>query len=411
MEKGIEKIEEILDTVKLREFAKGTNGEFVTLVDIQHTKSLLKKQAEKYKDLVITEENYKKEGAAAERELRESRLALSKIHKSNNSILNQVKRDEKETYESLIEIVQPGEVRLKTAIVEIEDKVKIEKERKRKLEEERVDNIKKELEKEKSDFESMISKGRSKEDLVSYNQKLDSLEERFEGFGEFKFEAERIHAIFTGRRKELEKQISDFEELERNKIESEKKKKEEEEFKNQILELRISELVERGFEHIKHLSVLSNKVSEITENDLKSLSELEWFNKKKEFIERFKESEKQKEKQLSERWESIVSDLRKINVNVKDYELKEGQVVTEKQIQDLKDLYDLEKQKTKVQIAKSVLSEIDPFKNEILRFISSFEKKINSKDFKQAKSKEILTSLVDSIEKDVNDILGSEINK
>ena len=57
-----------------------------------------------------------------------------------------------------------------------------------------------------------------------------------------------------------------------------------------------------------------------------------------------------------------------------------------------------------------VKSEIEPFKNETLGFLKGFEKKLNSTEFKNLKSKEVLVSYSERLLKLVDDTFGGVYN-
>ena len=123
--------------VKLKEVLKGSEGELIVLQDFEQTKETLVEVARKYENLVITKENLK-EGKEARAEIREFRFGVQNITKHNKDLLNKAKNEMEDTMGGLIELIKPTEDKLDAQIKEIENAVKIEKERKEQEERERI---------------------------------------------------------------------------------------------------------------------------------------------------------------------------------------------------------------------------------------------------------------------------------
>mgnify|MGYP001308333186 FL=1 len=102
-------------------------------VVFNHTEASLSEFVNDYKNLVITEENFK-DGKGALRSVREKRYEIQNIQKENNAICNDIKRQNSDIGAKLINIISPVEGKIKEQIDSIEAKrkaIKAEKERKK----------------------------------------------------------------------------------------------------------------------------------------------------------------------------------------------------------------------------------------------------------------------------------------
>ena len=407
-------IEEELTPVKLKEFKKGDDGQFITLVDIEHTKDILRKLARKYNRLNITRENWKKEGLEAERILRNSRYALQKIHKSNNKFLNDVKKKERELYEGLISIIKPIEEKLKGKIDEIKEEIKREREEAERKERERLEKIENKLKDYEFDLEKILVKGRTKEDLEVFDKKMSELKDDIEKglFEEFEFKAKRLEAIHLSKRRDLVLEIESREREERERIEFEERKRAEAEKRMKIFEYRKRVLIEdKGLTYKNDLFLISDykvEVSKINEFD-----EIEWFEFIK-FIDKKKEDlAKEKELKISEGLKELKNEFNDTLIvfeglggDKEKWNLKDGEYPTEKMIKDLKDeVKELQKRK-KQRLIDGVTKEMEFFKEKTLSFISELENDYKNYDFRYAESKSIIGNLINSIKKSTKQIIG-----
>lgn len=402
--KELSEIEKVLTPKKLKEYASGENGEFIKLVDVEQTKSLLLEIANKHKNIVVSRDNYKKEAKSAEKELRDARLALQRIHKSNNSLLNKAKKDEKELYESLIDIVSGEEKKIREKIDEIDSAIRKEKEeaelRERRKKEELESNIKKyEL-----FFEGKISGGKTDSDLVEYNKKLDEMQENIDKdiYGEFGYKAIRVQAVYEGRRSELESRIESekarAKEIEELNAEKEKREKQAE----VALKFRLNHIEATGF-----------KVEDEAEIEkIKGLSEVEWYDYLEAFVDLAKEKKEKQKKDAKEAikkikgiWSDLVSKYIELGGGKNDFDIA-GRVPTDKELEKLKSSISSLKERNLSIKKKGVKKEISYYQNRLLKTLSDLDKKRKEQEFEHEESKTIIDNLMTETEKVVNRVLG-----
>ena len=225
--------------VKLKEVLKGSEGELIVLQDFEQTKETLVEVARKYENLVITKENLK-EGKEARAEIREFRFGVQNITKHNKDLLNKAKNEMEDTMGGLIELIKPTEDKLDAQIKEIENAVKIEKERKEQEERERIANLNKRLSEYRVNFEKVVEFGRTDEDEQKFNDIFNELQTAKDNdeFQEFGFDADNILDEYAAKLPTLKARIEQIkedarkeEELKKEREEFEAKKREEEKAK------------------------------------------------------------------------------------------------------------------------------------------------------------------------------------
>lgn len=426
-------------TTALKEIAKkGEDGQFITLVDLEQTKVILTDLAEKYKGLEVTKENYKKEGAEAEKELRQTRYALQRIYKSNNAFLNDIKKSEKDTYDGLIELIEPQEKRIYdqvNAFKEIEAKAKEEEARKEK---ERVEKIEQALKEAEFAMEKAIIQGKTQEDLADYDKFLEEFKNSFETFEEMEFKAKRLHAIYTAKRSQLVTQIEEYEDLERKRKEQAEKDEKRAEQLAKIYEARKALLIKKGFE-LTHLDTFMAFGLEYSIKEVKDKDEVDWYDlvelidekiaKAKEEAEAKEKAEKEererKEKEEQERkekeerdalikarkdWDDMVIQYQALGGEPKLWKLRKDEIPSKEEVADLvKALKDLHAQKRLLK-QKEVKADIEPYKDEVLEFLKGLDAKISGEKFKNIESKTILENFKNRTLEVINEVFGEVYN-
>lgn len=231
----------------VKEVIENSKGSLIELKNNEETESKLKEVAEKFKDLKITTENLD-EGKKAREEVRNFRYNIQSVLKHNNDLLNATKKTLKESSEKLIEIIEPTESRLHEQIQAIENKKKIEKEEKERIENERITGISKKIAEFTSFLEIKFQIGKTEKDLSEFDSKLEEIENSLDLLQEFRFEGEDILEDFKIKRNvilervESEKNlIAEKEKLEKEKenarIQAEELQKEKEKFEKDKKEL------------------------------------------------------------------------------------------------------------------------------------------------------------------------------
>lgn len=212
--------------VQLREIIKGSEGELIILQDFNQTKENLVKVADKYKNLVVTKDNFE-DGKKARMEIREMRYGLQNIAKHNNSLINQAKSEMKEAMDELIEILKPTEDKIDEQIKSIENEKKIEKERKEREEQERIAKINKEIADVRVHFEKLVSFGRTDDDVKEFCQLVDKMAERNANyeFQEFGFEIENLLEEYNGKLQELRDRVEQIKQDQLREQENKRKEK------------------------------------------------------------------------------------------------------------------------------------------------------------------------------------------
>lgn len=424
----------------LKEIAKkGEDGQFITLVDIEETKTILTKLSERHKDLKVTKDNYKKEGAEAEKELRQTRYALQRIHKSNNGFLNDIKKAEKETYDGLIDLIQPQEQRIYEDIAVFKEQAKREKEEAERKEKERVEKIEKTLKETEFALEKAVIQGKTQKDVEEYDKFLEELANNFPTFEEMEFQAKRLHAIYKAKREQLVKQVQEQEDLERRRVEQEEKDKKRAEQLEKIYIARKNHLIKKGFV-ITHLETFEGFGLEYTTNEVKEKDEVEWYElqeqvdnaitkakeeqearekaeqeekerKEKEEKERKEKEEREALKKARKDWDDLVTIYEGLGGDPKLWKLKKDEIPSSGDIERLtKATRDLQNQKKTLKL-KAVKKDIEPFKNDTLEFLKEMETKIDGATFKNAESKSILENFKTRTLEVVNEVFGEVYNK
>jgi hypothetical protein len=422
-------IEALLTPAKLKEIAsQGEDGQFIKLVDIDHTKQLLTDLATKYKDLKITKDNWKQEGVEGEKELRQTRYALQRIYKSNNAFLNDVKKSEKQTYDDLINVIEPHEKRVYDEVNAFKEIAKKEKEEADRKEKERVEGIEKALKETEFALEKAVIQGKTQEDLIKYDEFLEDLKNRFADFEEMEFQAKRLHAIYTAKREKLKEQVTNQEALVKQMQENAEKEAKREEQKGKIYELRKDKLLKKGLE-FTHLNTFDGYGVNITNEDVKQKDEIEWYEFLEtldEKIQKQKEEQEAKEKQEQEAkdkaekdalikarkdWDDLVTIYEGLGGDPKVWKLKKDEIPSTGDIERLtKATRDLQIQKKTLKL-KAVKDDIEPFKNNTLQFLKLIDETITATTFKNAESKSILENFKERTLEVVNEVFGEVYNK
>lgn len=412
---SLSEIENDLTPAKTKDWVNGESGELIRLVDLQHTKSKLVGMKKKYSSLKITKENYKKEGADAEKILRQTRCLLQNIHKKNNKYLNDTKNEEKKMFDELILEIEPVEKRLKSEISIIENSVKFEKEEKEKAEEKRKKEIEDNLSEWDINLGKMLSSIKNEEQLEVFDKTLSELKDRFPAFEEFEFKAKRIYAVFSGRRSEAVNFIDEVKKLAEDKKKIEEQKEELASKREKILDFRANQLSKRGFifsgseriSFIREGSLLKIDVEKVL-----SLDEVDWTVELDRIdleIKLFEENKsKEVEKSVSdikEQWKDLVEVFKGFG-GVMSTKLKGNHIPTKEDIDNLKKATEEIHKKKKAQKMKEVKTEIEPWQSEFLKFIAGFEKRVKSSKFVNNESEAIMYNLINRFEEVINEVLG-----
>lgn len=417
----------VLDNLptKLKEIAKkGEDGQFITLVDIEQTKTILSELSKKYKGLEVTKDNYKNDALKAEKELRQTRYALQRIHKSNNAFLNEVKRGEKETYEGLISLIQPEEKRIYTDISVFKEKAKREKEEVERKEKERIDRIEKTLKEAEFSLEKALIQGKTDDDIKKYDEFLDELKSQFADFEEMEFKAKRLHAIYTAKRGGLEKQVREWQEMEEKRKEEAEKAKIRAEKALKIFKARESYLIKKGLKQDN--GNLTGHGLTYKEEEIKEKDEVEWYDiqeevektileykKRKQEEEKEKKAEKEKReiealKDALKHWSDLLTIYKGLGGDVKLWKLKKNEIPSKKDVEELtKATKELHKKQKRIKLER-VKKEIKPFKDEILNFIDEMEHKIDEAKFNHSETRSILKNFTTSTKKIFNNVFNEE---
>lgn len=417
----------VLDNLptKLKEIAKkGEDGQFITLVDIEQTKTILSELSTKYKGLEVTKDNYKNDASKAEKELRQTRYALQRIHKSNNAFLNEVKRGEKETYEGLINLIQPEEKRIYTDISVFKEKAKREKEEAERKEKERIYRIEKTLKEAEFSLEKALIQGKTDDDIKKYDEFLEELKSQFSEFEEMEFKAKRLHAIYTAKRGNLEKQVIEWQEMEEKRKEEAEKAKIRAEKALKILKARESYLIKKGLKQDN--GNLTGYGLTYTKEEIKEKDEVEWYDIQEEvektileYKKREQEAEKEKKAEKEKReiealkdalkhWSDLLTIYKGLGGDVKLWKLKKNEIPSKKDVEELtKATKELHKKQKRTKLER-VKKEIKPFKDEILNFIDEMEHKIDEAKFNHSETRSILKNFTTSTKKIFNNVFNEE---
>lgn len=419
-ETAVEKPKKEITALELKEIAKkGKEGKFIALVDLNETKAILTELSDKYKDLEVTADNYKKEGAEAEKELRQTRYALQNIHDGNNTFLNNIKKAQKQTYDGLIAIIEPQEERIYkevNAFKKIEEDKKKEKEE---AEKKRIERIEKALKEAEFSLEKALIQGKTQEDLDNYDKFLEELEKSFPTFEEREFEVKRMHAIYTAKRLLLEEQIKKCIEAEKIRQEQEAKDKKRQEQADKIYEIRKTKLIEAGLSFDEKTGVFTafDKFT-YTKEEVKAKDEVEWYELldylTKELAEILDQKKKADEKAEKDKlikarndWDEAVTIYEGLGGDGKLWRLKKDEIPSEEEVakltQAIKDLH-AKKRALKLQ---SVKADLEPYKENALKLVEELENDIKNKEFKNEESINILNNFKSKLNELVGESFGA----
>lgn len=391
--------------VSLKEVAKNANGEFVTVVDVKAAKSKMTKLKNSYEGLVITKDNYKKEGAKAESALRQMRYDLQNMKTSNQDVLKQSRKDNDELFDGFIAIIKPFEEKFKLAITGFKDEARLEKENKEKEIKEREERLDKKIKSFEHDAEIWLVKGKDGEDLISYDALLASFKEGFSEFDERMYEARELHSIFIGRRKELIKSIEKFKLEKEKEIESEALSKE-------IFEHRKVVLVNvKRFEFEKDYFI--NGSLRYSKSMVVELNELAWYkflNEIDELVDAAIVKEKKDldaaKKESYQIWNDLILVLRSFGGDDKKWKLKKDEVPTVEKIGLLKAESKRLHTKKKAERLEQVKKEVEPLRIAFDSGIDNLKLKIG--DLKLDESKSILNNFIEKLSELSVEIFGSD---
>lgn len=217
--------------VSVKELLKESDG--IVLMKYEQTEEILQGVVKKFEDFKeVTVDNFE-EAKKARAEVREFRYSIQNVAKHNSGIFNQLKKNDSEQANKLIEIIQPTEDLLDNGIKAIEEKKKREKEERERKEQERITAISKMIAEYKSFFDVKITIGKTQEELDEVNSKLEELKSKFDEFMEFRFEAEDIYDEFIESRSIIQQRIDEELKLreEQKALEEQRKQQEEEKAK------------------------------------------------------------------------------------------------------------------------------------------------------------------------------------
>lgn len=436
-------IETILDGQELKDYSVKNHKQEIKLLNVEQTRSFLKKLVKEYKDIEVTRENYKDTPVEAERRLRQSRHALNNIHKSNKKVLNDAKNAEKKVVENLVAIIQPLEKELYEKISAIKQTIAEEKAEEERKEVERKAKIQKGISDTELDLEKRVNTTKESEGLKEYDSILEELKGKFEEFDEFEFEVKRIHAVYTGRRAEIvnridqiakdkiaaeEKAIKDKAEAEakakKDKEEAEQKakdaklkaeeEKKREEMSEKIFDLRKQLMIGKGFEVNEGIKAFTyTGVPNVLFCHVKNYDELEWFENSSKFDTQIEQSKQAKDKadkdaikEVKSIWDGLITKFSELGGSVKEWKLKKGEFPTVEKVGELQSAMEVLKTKRAVLKKKAIKAEIDPFKDEILEFFNKLEKKVKATKFKEDSSLYIMDGFIEGVANLASDIFG-----
>lgn len=438
-------IEEVLTPEKLKEIT-GEEGQYIKLVDVTQTEDIIKQLAVKYKSLEVTGENFKKEAAEAEKELRQTRYALQRIQKGNNQFINKVKKEEKELFDNLIGFIQPEEERLKAEILKLEEAERKAKEEAERKEKERIERINKALKDAEIFIESILLKGKTKEDLKKFDDFLTVFRDDLENFEELEFKAKRIYAVANARREELEQAVLDFERMEAEREALKAELEEQEKKKVKVLQMRGQILEKIGFKKQNGRFDLNGFYS-FLEHEVAEADELKFFEIQQKAIEQKAKAEEKKEEEKRKKAEALKAEEQRAEEvrkqaeqdNIKQsrkawdemftifcglggdptkFRLKSNEFPSKKDIKRLREETDRlhkkkreEEAKMKKEKAQEVKKELQPFVNEILHFMGEIENKVAASKFEHKETQQVLNSFISKSELLANTIFGEVYNK
>lgn len=211
--------------IPLKEILKGKDGELVVLQDYQQTEEILKGIAEKYKDIVISNDSFEI-GKSIRKEIREYRYAIQNIQKHNTGILNDAKKIDKERHDNLIKIIQPVEDKLDEQIKFIEGEKERIKAEELELENQRIHSHKIRLIEFETKFEKLVTFGKTEEDKNTFDHAISELKNLVPMLEEFGGDAEIIIANYSSSAYLIAERISDAKKQEEEKIAIQKQKEE-----------------------------------------------------------------------------------------------------------------------------------------------------------------------------------------
>lgn len=416
----VEKIEQSLSPAKLKDWVQDEDGSLIRLVDIAHTKEKLTELANKYSTIKITRENYKKEAAAAESELRQTRYLLQNIHKKNNKHLNDVKREEKEVFDSLISIVEVVEKRIKEEIVAIDLVVKKEKEEAEKAEELRIQKLNDNLSGWEVNFSKALTAIKTDSELAEYDKMLEEFEAIFPNFMEFEFKAKRLHAVFKGRRSEAVDTIAAIKKQEDDKKAVEEEKAKIEARKEKVFNFRIGQLEARGFVEPHDYPVIFNDELglKLTNEDILAYDEVDWTIFLDEIDQKIKDHATKNEQDAKDavikarnEWNELLDVFKGFGGDTTAWKLKKDEVPTSDDIEKLKEATKAIQAQKRMLKLEGVRSEMKLLKDEFISSIQLFEEKVKSTKFEHPETLSIFQNLINKVEVAINEVLGEVINE
>lgn len=420
--KEVEKIETALGNAQLKEWVKDEEGSMIKLVDIEHTRESLKDIADKYKHLTVTRENYKGEGAEAETALKRIRYMLQNIHKKNNKYLNDVKRDEKEVFDGLIQIIEGTEKRLKSEITAIEEQVKKEKEEAEQAEANRVKKLEENLVGWEENFNKVLTAIKKDEQLAEYDVMLEEFETLIPSFSEFEFKAKRLLAVFKGRRSEAVEAIAEIKKQEEDKKAVEEEKAKIEAKKDKVFDFRLKQLLAKGFEQDKlnMPTVVHPELKDLwlTRENILEFDEVDWTEYLETLDSQIAEKKASDEKELKASAEKAVKDWNELvdiytgfGGDANSWKLEKDQIPTEDDIERLKEATkQLQEQKRMLKL-QGVREEMNPMKDEFIALVRGFEKRLAETKFNHFETRDIFKNLITKVEGAINETLGEVINE
>jgi len=425
------------NVVALVEYAKGENGEVIKLGDVKKAKTLLTRLSKKYKDFKITPENWKKEGADAERELRQARYDLQNIQKNGNSLLAQAKKKYAETFDSLIGINRDKETEIKAAIDDFKKKDSDRKEEEKRKAHEELIRIEKLLSSKEQEFALLFANAKTEEDLENYQSKMSEFNKDIESFGKLDYKAEYLYSELLisfddltikvneeiekakesdrlrieNERLEKESKEREEQEKERVKLEEEEKEKnriEADERATKILAIRITKLETFGLEKNENQTMSYHDEEYINLTDVMSMDELQWMEFSESIPSKLKELDNAAEnyreaaqKIINDDYKDLVQEFKKLGGTTK--EISRKKVVSIEMVTDLQAKTKELHQKAKKDHAESVKKELDSIRGKVAESVGALEKMVRETKFTHPESRDIVNALIKRFENAVNE--------
>jgi len=440
-EKEVGLIAEVELETSVKALVKEGDSGLIAIIDLDDTRARLEMVASKYQGLVITEDNYKKEGGEAELVLRRFRYDLQKVRDHNKRKLLDAKKASEERLNELIGIIEPIERTLKSAIKEISDRKSEEK----RLAKEAESKKKQEIENSISDFRTKVEAwGESfdtEEKMLKYGDMRRELSGLIEDefFEELTFEAKEISAMadaYSGEivdrvnKKKEQAEKTRLEEEEREKeearikeevakkegeeiIKAKKRAEEEQVMKEQVFEIRKPILISMGFDESEEGFRLTKSIS-VSKESVRDINEVDWYrtvSDLKEAIEAEKAKLEANKAELNAESKKMWADLNERYKELSGEKKKfAGEYPTLAEIDAfraiVKELSRIDRNKT----AKIVKQEIEPYKDGVLNFFNEMGRKIREDNFQETSSRQILDHMMNQFSVVVDEVLGDVMN-